>query len=63
MPTVRPCRAYLALFICLLLPQAASAQLTRIIIDQRQEVNSGQPFGTAGPYERLIGRAFRGALR
>jgi hypothetical protein len=55
---VRACRACIALFIGLLVPRAGSAQVTHIVIDQRQEVNSGQSFGAAGPYVRLVGRAF-----
>jgi hypothetical protein len=57
-PVVMPRRVWIALFIGWLVPHAGSAQLTHIVIDQRQEVGGGQGFGSAGPYERLIGRAF-----
>ena len=47
--------------IVLLTTVAADARVTRIDISKREPFVGGQPFGTAGAYERLIGR-FHGEL-
>jgi hypothetical protein len=36
---------------------AASATLVRIEVTERSDVLDGKPFGAAGPYERIIGKA------
>jgi hypothetical protein len=36
----------------------APAALLRIELSQRSDVLAGKPFGSAGPYERLIGKAY-----
>jgi hypothetical protein len=42
---------------CLLVQAAsASAEVTNVTIASRTVVADGQPFGTIGPYERLVGR-------
>lgn len=42
----------------LLLSPAADAKLTRLEILKREVVAGGQDFGTAGPYEKLTGKAY-----
>src|SRR5438874_10113202 len=45
----------------LLLPclaAALSAAVVRVDVSDRSDVLGGKSFGTAGPYERLIGRAY-----
>jgi hypothetical protein len=34
------------------------ASLVRIEVEERSDVLDGKPFGTAGPYERIVGRAY-----
>ena len=47
------------LFAAILLPSiAAQAKLVRLDIEKREVVADGQPFGAAGPYEKLTGRAW-----
>ncbi len=41
----------------LLLPLTLTAGLVRVEITERSPVLDGKPFGAAGPYERLIGKA------
>src|SRR5919202_67435 len=41
-----------------LAPSAASARVVRVIVDRREDVAGGAPFGAAGAYERLVGRVF-----
>jgi hypothetical protein len=49
----------LALTAMLNCPSTAWARITRIVIDERQSpAYGGKPFGNAGQYERLVGRAF-----
>src|SRR5689334_5527936 len=49
----------LALTAMLNCPSTAWARITRIVIDDRQSpAYGGKPFGNAGQYERLVGRAF-----
>jgi len=48
-------RAMLAIF---LLALPASAELTRIDITSRTPVLGGKPFGLAGPYEKMTGKAY-----
>ena len=38
-------------------PVAADASVTRLQIDRREVVLNGRPFGAAGPYEKLAGKA------
>ncbi|MBM3726790.1 MAG: hypothetical protein FJW40_15375 [Acidobacteria bacterium] len=42
----------------LLVPLALSAKVTRVEISERSPILNGRSFGNAGPYERLIGRAY-----
>jgi hypothetical protein len=44
---------------CLLLavPSAADARLVKLVIEQREVFADGASWGTAGPYERLVGSA------
>src|SRR5262249_42218632 len=38
---------------------SVTARATRIVVDEkRTHVNQGRAFGAAGPYERIVGRAF-----
>ena len=36
----------------------AFAEVTRVEIQKREDVLSGKSFGSAGPYEKLIGRVY-----
>ena len=45
-----------ALGILLFAAPAARAEVTRVAISSRSVVANGQPFGTVGPYEKLVGR-------
>jgi len=40
------------------LPALACAALLRIEVSERSDVLDGQPFGAAGPYERIVGKAY-----
>ena len=40
-----------------LLPSAADARLVKLVIEQREAFAGGAAWGTAGPYERLVGTA------
>jgi hypothetical protein len=40
------------------LPALACAALLRIEVSERSDVLDGQPFGAAGPYERIAGKAY-----
>ena len=42
----------------LLLPTILSAGLVRVEVTERSPVLAGKPFGTAGPYERFVGKAY-----
>jgi hypothetical protein len=47
------------LLACLLaLASGAQARVTRFVIEQRQAYAGGQSWGTAGPYEHIVGRAY-----
>lgn len=48
------------LLVCfsLIIALPAQARLVRLEIDKRDIVADGQTFGSAGPYEKLVGRAF-----
>jgi hypothetical protein len=41
----------------MLLPSVADARLVKLVIDQREVFAGGASWGTAGPYERLVGTA------
>ena len=45
-----------ALVLCL--AAAAPAALVRIEVAERSDVRAGKSFGSAGPYERIVGRAY-----
>src|SRR3954467_10127418 len=45
-------------FLALCVSSAMHAGLVRIELSERSDVLGGKPFGPAGPYERLIGKAF-----
>jgi hypothetical protein len=47
-----------ALAALLLLPHDALARVVRVVIDRREEIAGGAPFGAAGAYERVVGRVF-----
>mgnify|MGYP006171086025 CR=1 FL=1 len=52
-------RVGVVLGIILILPPApGSAELTRVEITKRVDVLNGKPFGDAGPYEKLHGKAY-----
>jgi hypothetical protein len=51
-------RAWIALTLSFCLPALACAALLRIEVSERSDVLDGQPFGTAGPYERIAGKAY-----
>ena len=55
----RPWMMWLAplLFVTVLL-SSAEARVVRVEISSRADIADGKPFGTAGPYERIIGRVF-----
>ena len=42
----------------LLYPAMAQAGVTRLQIDRREVVLNGQPFGVAGPYEKIAGTVY-----
>ncbi|HLY18606.1 MAG TPA: alpha/beta hydrolase domain-containing protein [Bryobacteraceae bacterium] len=44
------------LFVCL--PALLPAALVRIEVAERTDVSDGKPFAAAGPYERIVGKAF-----
>src|SRR5579872_5979991 len=46
--------------LCLLITTASlvQAEVVRVRVDRREAFAEGQSFGTAGPYERIIGRMF-----
>lgn len=46
-----------ALFIMMATATAAEARLVRLRIERREVVLAGKPFGLAGPYEKLVGKA------
>ena len=39
-------------------PRPAAARVVRVVIDHREDIAGGRPFGTAGAYERIVGRIF-----
>ncbi len=49
-------RLFLLAMPLLLCPVVADASVTRLQIDRREVVLNGQPFGAAGPYEKLVGK-------
>src|SRR6204780_1838015 len=51
-------RAWIALTLSLCLPALACAALLRIEVSERSDVLDGKPFGAAGPYERIAGKAY-----
>ena len=49
--------AWISVILCLLArPSPALAELTNIRVTSRSVVADGQPFGSSGPYEKLMGR-------
>jgi hypothetical protein len=46
----------LLVLLVVLAPVAAGAQVTRIDVVSRQDVLSGKPFGSVGPYEKIRGK-------
>lgn len=52
------CRALPLALGLALLGAPAAAELTRVDVDRREDVLGGKSFGSAGPYEKLVGRAF-----
>jgi hypothetical protein len=41
-----------------LLPRAVDARVVRLVITEREPLAGGAPWGSAGPYERLVGTAY-----
>lgn len=39
-------------------PVVLEAEVVRVVVDRREDVLGGQPFGTVGAYEKLVGRIF-----
>ena len=35
-----------------------AAEVVRIVVERREDVLGGKPFGSVGPYEKIIGRAY-----
>src|SRR6266702_2465548 len=46
------------LIVALCLAPAMSAGLLRIELSERSDVLGGKAFGSAGPYERMVGKAY-----
>src|SRR5947207_8546492 len=51
-------KRFLPLSLALCFVSAMQAGLLRIELSERSDVLAGKPFGPAGSYERLIGKAF-----
>lgn len=47
-----------AIVIVALLPSAADARVVRFVVEQRDVLADGASWGSAGPYERLVGTAY-----
>ncbi|MGO4884420.1 MAG: alpha/beta hydrolase domain-containing protein [Bryobacteraceae bacterium] len=47
-----------AWILCILVPAVLPAALLRIEVSERSDVLEGKPFGDAGPYERIVGKAY-----
>src|SRR5438477_6862201 len=43
---------------CLFAASSAFAEVTRVDIQRREDVLNGKSFGSAGPYEKLVGRVY-----
>jgi hypothetical protein len=39
-------------------PQEARGRVVRVVVDRREDLLNGRPFGEAGPYEKLVGRIY-----
>src|SRR5215208_5896957 len=50
--------AALALLALITLALPALAHVVRVVVDRREDVAGGAPFGAVGAYERLTGRVF-----
>jgi hypothetical protein len=48
----------LVTFALIFVPGAARGEVTRVEISSRQDVLGGKSFGSAGPYEKLIGKVY-----
>jgi hypothetical protein len=48
----------LLLVLLLLVPMTVQARVVRVVIEARQDVLAGRPWGDVGPYERLVGRVY-----
>ena len=46
------------LAVCLTGVRIADARVVRLVVEQRQPLSGGAPFGDAGPYERLDGTVY-----
>jgi hypothetical protein len=51
-------RLLLAMAVAVLLPSAADARVVRLVVEQREPFADGVSWGSAGPYERLVGTAY-----
>jgi hypothetical protein len=54
----RRARLFIASACVVLLPDTALARVVRVTIDRRELIAGGASFGTAGQYERLVGRVY-----
>ena len=52
------CGALLLLLLIALSPRPAEARVVRFVVEERISFDNGNPWGKAGPYERLKGRAY-----
>src|SRR5437588_5371496 len=57
-PMFTVCKPHRLALSALLLTSISPAALVRIEVKERSDVLAGRPFGAAGPYERILGRAF-----
>ncbi len=46
------------LALSLLLPAIVAAEVTRVEVSSKRDVAGGRAFGTAGPYELIVGRIY-----
>ena len=55
---IRPRRLAIAGLLLLLAPALVRADVTRVDIQRREDVLAGKSFGSAGPYEKLVGKVY-----
>src|SRR6476659_9186203 len=52
------CLTIAAIVLLAAVSRVALARVVRVVIDRRESIADGAPFGDAGAYERLVGRIF-----